>query len=156
MNKFVTIVAFLVFSGTAFADGDVWYNGSHTFGASVQSAGSSNFFLGGNNGAPVMFSGYSQTATGSSQIWGQVGLWANTYVPEGTKGTAQAGGDLQYSFSAGHFNGQPYSSMTHSVNVWSSSTGTGNAGANILFNGNSSSFIPPPVPVVPVVGVKGL
>lgn len=156
MAKVLVFVISFAISGAVFADGDVWYNGSHNFGTSLQAPGSSNFFFGSNNGGPAVFSGSAWTQRGSSQFSGQIGGWASTYVPQGTVGTAQAGGSISYSFGAGHFNGQPYSSMRHSVNVWSSSTGTGSSNANIFFDGNSSSSVFQPVPPVVVInGGKG-
>lgn len=156
MRKALLLVVLFALSSAVFADGDVWYSGSHNFGTSVQTSGSSNFFFGSQNGAPARFFGYVSTPSGSSQIWGQVGLWGSTYVPQGMAGTAQAGGNVSYSFGAGHFNGSPYSNMSHSVNAWSSSTGAGSSNVNIMFDGGSSSFVPQPVPVPGVIiGGKG-
>jgi hypothetical protein len=157
MNRILetlVVVVLLSFSSAVFADGDVWYNGSHNFGTSLQAPGNSNFFFGSSTGGPAVFNGSAFTQRGNSQFSGQIGGWASTYVPQGTVGTAQAGGNISYSFNAGH-NGAPYSGVNHSVNVWSSSMGTGNANVNIMFDGNASSLVPQPVPVVVINGGKG-
>ena len=143
---------------SAHADGEVWFSGSHSFGASVYTTGSSNFYFGGSDGQPAVFIGSAFTSTGLSIISGRVGLQSNAFVPDGTKGTAATGGYISYQFGASHFGGSPNHSSSMSVNTWSSTTGTGNASSNVIFQGNSQ-FIPftPPVPAlpVPVVGTKG-
>ncbi|MFA5841808.1 MAG: hypothetical protein WC835_02500 [Candidatus Paceibacterota bacterium] len=132
--------ALALFAGInpAHADGEVFFSGNNSFGASVFTAGNAGFFFGSQNGGPAVFSGSAFTATGFSQIWGQVGFQANAFVPYGTKGTAQAGGDFSYTFGARHQGGFPYTSYSTSVNNWSSSSGTGSASSNIFLNGNTS------------------
>lgn len=143
----LALLAALFVSTVARADGEVYYQGSHNFGASVFAPGNANFYFGGQNGGPAMFSGSAFTGTGMSSIWGQVGLNANAYVPDGTKGTANAGGNVSYQFGANH-GAFPYTSYNSSVNIWSSSTGSGNASSNIFLQGGAQ-VSPPPMPTVP-------
>lgn len=155
MKKFLIAFLLSIASSVTFADGEVWYNGSHNFGTSLQAPGNTYFSFGSSNGGPAVFSGSAWTEKGVSQFSGQIGGWAGAYVPQGTVGTAQAGGTISYSFGANHFNGAPYSSMSHQTNVWSSSTGTGNANANIIFDGNASSTLFQSAPQTPVVVKNG-
>jgi hypothetical protein len=143
----VLALAFIV-TIPAFADGEVFYQGNHSFGASVFAPGNANFYFGGQNG-PAIFQGTAFTGNGMSQIWGQVGFSANSFVPDGTKGTAQAGGNFSYQFGAGHQGGFPYSSYSTNINNWSSSTGSGSANSNIYLDGNMrfSPIVPTTSPV---------
>src|SRR3989338_4202750 len=171
MNTKLKLVAlfvalFVVAVPAAQADGDVFYQGNHNFGASVFAPGNANFFFGSNNGGPALFQGSAFTGTGFSSIFGQVGVLANAFVPDGTKGSAQAGGNFSYQFGANHGN-FPNTSFSSSVNTFSSSTGTGNASSNVFLQGNANTnpplppappccnFPPVPSPVPPVFDGKG-
>lgn len=135
-SMFLALVLALVATAVR-ADGEVYFQGSNSFGASVFSAGSANFTFGSANGGPAVFQGSAFTATGVSQIQGFIGFQANAFVPSGTVGTASAGGYVSHVFGAGHQGGAAYPSYSTHVQTWSNSSGEGSASSNVNIGGNA-------------------
>lgn len=136
----VALFAALVFVPAAWADGNVFINGQLNFGSTNWTAGSSNFFFGNPQGGAAIFTGGAETPNGSSRISGEVGLMSNTFVPQGTKGTGNAGGNLSFNYDALHHNGGFKNGNEVNVNTWSNSSGAGSANSNVFHRGNTQQW----------------
>lgn len=137
VRTILALFATLVFGvPTAWADGSVFFNTQLNFGSANWTAGQSSFFFGNPQGGAAIFTGGAETPNGSSRISGEVGLQSNTFVPQGKKGSGEAGGSLSFSYDAFHQGGIFQNSNSNSVNTWSSSTGNGSASSNVFHRGN--------------------